>query len=226
MEHRRRLDRDLAVAAIVTVREMLWRSALAGGVASAASLALGLSSVEAASPSISLSPTTGTPATVVQVKGSGFCAAPCSAAQIVFQGTPVATDIAVASDGTFTATFQPSAGPPGWKTVIGQQRDAQGTWISSTPAAFYLVLAPPTPTPTSFPHPSSPPPGSSSSPSAQPQPSDTNGQGSPASTGASPAVSASTVAGLSPWLWLAIAAALAAGVILLVYLSRGTQRRR
>jgi len=204
---------------------MLLRKAMAGGVAAAASLALGVSA-EAAGPRITLNPTQGTPATVVQVKGTGFCgSASCSQAQVVFQGTPVATGIVVASDGTFTASFQPSAGPPGWKTVVGQQKDASGAWITSTPAAFYLVLAPPTPTPTVFPH--TPTPSQRPSPSSQPTASGGPGPSGTATPTAqatpTPMSDAPATSGASAWPWLivgAVGVVVLAGVVVYAYLRR------
>jgi hypothetical protein len=200
---------------------------MVGGVAGAASLAFGMLSASAAGPRISLDPTQGTPASVVKAQGTGFCgSSSCSTAQIVFQGVIVADGIAVSADGSFQASFQPAAGPPGWKTVLGQQKDASGTWIVSSPASFYLTLAPPTPTPTSFPRtptparspsprPSAPPAATGSPPAATGTPSASTTPpvgGGPAgsSQGSTPA------GGVQWWPWVAVIAALLLGAIVFI----------
>lgn len=186
---------------------------MAGGVAGAASLAFGAGAASAAAPRITLNPTQGTPATVVQVQGTGFCASPpCSQAQIVFQGVTVADGIVVAADGSFRASFQPAAGPPGWKTVTGQQKNANGIWITSAPATFYMTLAPPTPTPTAFPRTPTPIRSPSSSPSSSAQPSATAGSPAPTVTPsaagpAAPGQGTPPASTTSWWPWPAVIAA-------------------
>lgn len=199
---------------------MRLRAIAVGGVAGAASLAFGMLSVSAAGPRISLDPTQGTPASVVKAQGTGFCgSASCSAAQIVFQGVIVADGIMVSADGSFQASFQPAAGPAGWKTVLGQQKDATGTWIVSAPASFYLTLAPPTPTPTVFPR--TPTPARSPSPAPSAPPTATGSPPAPTTppVGGGPAGSnqgSTPAGGVQWWPWAAVIAALLLGAIVFI----------
>jgi hypothetical protein len=92
-------------------------------------------------PTISLSPNSGTPGTVVTVRGKGFCdAAGCSAVSILFAGTPAADGIAVGRDGTFRGTFRvPGGGVVGQTNVTATQTEQDGYEIVAH-ATFDLVF--------------------------------------------------------------------------------------
>ena len=164
-------------------------------------LALGLNAGEAhaAAASLTLTPDVGTPAQVIQADGAGFCGNPapaCGTVSISFEGYgDVVGRITVSASGTFTAHFQPPAGPPGSRSVTATQNNAGGSSIFAV-STFTLVLQPSgaSPPPHSIPPTSTPPhvgpssgptspspaPTTSSSPSPAPKAAPNQGGGPPA----------------------------------------------
>jgi hypothetical protein len=146
-----------------------------------AAILLAATAAQAASPSITLTPSQGPEGTTVRVDGSGFCstASGCSTVQISFARIPEATT-SVASNGTFSVTFKVPGGLPfGQQNVEADQTTASGTQLSAN-KSFFLTISQQSPPPAQSPPAASPTP----APGGSPAP------GSPGSPGASPTATA------------------------------------
>jgi hypothetical protein len=150
----------------------------------------GIVNAEAAGPAIlTLTPSQGTPAQVIQADGRGFCTDPapaCGTVSISFAGFgDIVRNILVDPSGNFSTHFQPPAGPPGSRTVTATQNGANGKEAVTT---FTITLQPSgvTPPPQSVPIPTK-------SPTAAPAPTTTplvGGSPSPSPSTAEPAANA------------------------------------
>jgi hypothetical protein len=198
---------------------MIWRL----GIILAVGFTLSAGAAASPAPSLVLNPTTGPPNSVVTFAGSGFCGT-CGAVTLTFNNFPVASGVAVGSDGKFHGTFEVPATPAGQQRVVASQPGS-----GNTATALYFV-GPSLPGPTG-PHPTvsfTPPPGPTPLVTTVPV-SPTTSPGSPPTTTPAPGTlpvtsSASSAAsaaggglGWLVWLMLAVAvAAVVAGAVLLL----------
>ena len=190
---------------------------------------------EATGPAVlTLKPTQGTAAQVIQAEGTGFCTDPapaCGTVNISFQiSGEVVRDIPVTPSGTFSAQFQPPAGPPGSRTVTATQSGPNG---KEAVTIFTITLQPSgvPPPPQSVPAPSkspAPAPAPTTTPVAGASPSPSPSTSPPAAAGrSSPATGATAPRSAIPWqqglglLLLLLLAAVALGVLAWRLLRRG-----
>jgi hypothetical protein len=146
----------------------------------------------AAPANLTLTPSQGTPAQLIQADGKGFCTDPapaCGTVTISFQGAGEwVRNIPVSSSGTFSIQFQPPAGAPGSRTVTATQSGPNGKEAITT---FTLTLQPTgvppprgTPTPSQVVSPA-PAPAPTPAPTAAPE---ATGSASPSPSSPEPAV--------------------------------------
>ena len=132
-------------------------------------LALVLSATgSAAAPAsgVAVDPTYGTPLTVVNVTGTGFCHSGCSAVSISVGSLFVASDVAVQNDGSFSKVIRmPGTVRPGEVAITASQTDQNG---APTSARTTFTVTTGTPAPTQYPTPSTIQPPTGSPPTTRP----------------------------------------------------------
>ena len=105
----------------------------------------------AAGPQISVIPSQPSPGERVTVRGSGFCRSGCTPVKVSVDGSVVASNVAVAGDGTFTVStnLTPVAGT---SKVVASQTDNNGAVRMAT-AIVHIVASDQTPGPVPTPTP-------------------------------------------------------------------------
>jgi hypothetical protein len=172
--------------------------------------------------------------------GSGFCRIGCSPVTLVANGLIVATDVQVATDGTFTATIHIASGP-GQYLIAATQTD---TGKHQRKAITGLIVVPsdtnnnPTTPPATTPHTSVPgqrsnPPGSAprtstsrTSADRPPELSTTTTTAAPEGSAASASSHGSSGTSATPWIVFALGAiVVASGAGLLLWRRRGAHTK-